>query len=64
MVKRKKSPLAYQPSPSVRENFRREIEKLLGEVPAEQWDAMLGPGQPYLIVMISRQESRHVQTAC
>ncbi len=38
MAKRKKSPPAYQPSPSARENFRREIEHLLGMVPAEQWD--------------------------
>ena len=38
MAKRKKPPPADQPPPSTRENFRREIEQLLGEVPAKQWD--------------------------
>jgi hypothetical protein len=38
MATRKKPSPAGQPSPSARENFRREIEHLLGKVPAEQWD--------------------------
>jgi hypothetical protein len=38
MAKRKKPPPTDQSSPSVREKFRREIENLLGKVPAEQWD--------------------------
>jgi hypothetical protein len=38
MAKRKKPQPADQPSPSVRENFRREIKHLLGMVPTEQWD--------------------------
>jgi len=37
MAKRKKPAPAYEPSPSVRENFRREIEQLLREVPPDQW---------------------------
>ena len=37
MGKRKEPGFVYTPPPSVRANFRREIEHLLGEIPAEQW---------------------------
>ncbi len=38
MGKPKKPGSSSNLAPSARENFRREIEKLLGEIPAEQWD--------------------------
>jgi len=61
MAKQKKSP-AGQPSPSARENFRREIEHLLGLVPAEQWDDPGVRGVLYDFLPWHRMSSVTVQT--
>ena len=62
MAKREKPPPADPPSPSVRENFRREIERLLGEVPAEQWDDPEVRGVLYEFVPWHRMSSVTIQT--
>jgi hypothetical protein len=62
MAKRKNSPPADQTSPSAREKFRREIEKLLGEVPAEQWDDPEIRGLLYDFVPWHRMSSVTLQT--
>ena len=62
MAKRKKAPPAGQPSPSARENFRREIEHLLGMVPAEQWDDPDVRGVLYDFLPWHRMSSVTVQT--
>src|SRR5687767_7649881 len=62
MAKRKKTPPGYEPVPSVRENFRREIEQLLGEVPAEQWADEEIRGVLYEFVPWHRMSSVTIQT--
>ena len=62
MAKRKKPPLTDQPPPPVRENFRREIEQLLGEVPAEQWDDPEVRGVLYDFTPWHRMSSVTIQT--
>lgn len=62
MAKRKKSPPADQPSPSARENFRREIEQLLDEVPTEQWDDPDVRGVLYDFTPWHRMSSVTIQT--
>lgn len=62
MAKRKKSPTAGRPSPSAQENFRREIEHLLGMVPAEQWDDPDVRGVLYDFLPWHRMSSVTVQT--
>lgn len=62
MAKRKKPAPVYQPPPSVRENFRREIERLLGEVPAEQWADDEVRGVLYEFVPWYRMSSVTIQT--
>ena len=62
MAKRKKSPPADQPSPSARDNFRREIQHLLDLVPAEQWDDPDVRGVLYDFVPWHRSSSVTVQT--
>jgi hypothetical protein len=62
MAKRKKPPSADQPSLSARENFRREIEQLLGEIPTEQWDDPEVRGVLYEFVPWHRMSSVTLQT--
>jgi hypothetical protein len=62
MARQKKPQPAYAPSPSVRENFRREIEKLLGEVPADQWEDDEIRGVLYDFVPWHRMSSVTIQT--
>src|SRR5919204_314202 len=62
MAKRKSSPPHDQQLSSARENFRREIEKLLGEVPAEQWDDPEIRGVLYEFVPWYRMSSVTLQT--
>ena len=62
MAKRKKPPPADQSSPSARENFRREIKQLLGEVPAEQWDDPDVRGVLYDFTPWHRMSSVTIQT--
>jgi hypothetical protein len=62
MAKPKKPPPADQPSPTARENVRREIEQLLGEVPAEQWDDPDVRGVLYEFVPWHRMSSVTIQT--
>jgi hypothetical protein len=62
MAKRKKPPPVDQPSPSARENFRREIEHLLGKVPAEQWDDPDIRGVLYDFIPWHRSSSVTLQT--
>jgi hypothetical protein len=62
MAKRKNPPPADQPSSSVRKNFRREIEQLLGKVPAEQWDDPDVRGVLYEFVPWHRMSSVTLQT--
>jgi hypothetical protein len=62
MAKRKKPPPANQPSLSVRENFRREIEQLLSEVPTAQWDDPEIRGVLYEFVPWHRMSAITLQT--
>ena len=62
MAKRKKPPTADTPPSSVRENFRREIEQLLTEVPAEQWDDPDVRGVLYDFTPWHRMSSVTIQT--
>ena len=62
MPKRKTPTHATQPRLSVRDNFRREIEQLLGEVPAEQWDDPDVRGVLYEFVPWHRMSSVTIQT--
>src|SRR4051794_10347942 len=62
MAKRKKSIPLDSPSSSVRENFRREIEHLLDEVPAEQWDDPDVCGVLYDFTPWHRMSSVTIQT--
>jgi hypothetical protein len=62
MAKRKKPPPVDQPSPSVRENFRREIQHLLDMVPAEQWDDPDVRGVLYDFIPWHQSSSVTVQT--
>ena len=62
MAKRNKPAPAYEPSPSVRVNFRREIEKLLGDVLAAQWEDDEIQGVLYDFVPWHRMSSVTIQT--
>jgi hypothetical protein len=62
MTRRKKPPAVYGTSPVVRENFRREIEKLLADVPAEQWADDQIRGVLYEFVPWHRMSSVTIQT--
>src|SRR4051812_5962509 len=62
MAKRKNPATPDEPSPSVRENFRREIEQLLSEVPPEQWADDEIRGVLYEFVPWHRMSSVTIQT--
>jgi hypothetical protein len=62
MAKRKKPLPSDHSSPSARNNFRREIEHLLGEVPAEQWDDPDVRGVLYDFLPWHRMSSVTLQT--
>jgi hypothetical protein len=62
MAKRKKPSTGSQLSASTRENFRREIERLLGEIPAAQWVDPEVRGVLYEFVPWQRMSSVTLQT--
>ena len=62
MAKRRKQLPDFLPSPSTRKNFRREIVKLLSEVPAKQWDDPDIRGVLYDFVPWHRSSSVTLQT--
>lgn len=62
MAKRKKPSSGNQASPTVRENFRREIERILGAVPAEQWADPEVRGVLYEFVPWQRMSAVTLQT--
>ena len=62
MAKRNKPVPGYEPSPAVRENFRREIAQLLGEAPADQWADEEIRGVLYEFVLWYRMSSVTIQT--
>ena len=62
MAKRKKPPPVFQPSTSVRANFRREIKHLLDKVPTEQWDDPEVRGVLYDFIPWHRISSITLQT--
>jgi hypothetical protein len=62
MAKRMKPTPVCHPSSSVREHFRREIEQLLGEIPADQWADDEIRGVLYEFVPWHRMSSVTIQT--
>lgn len=62
MTKRNDSPANEPPLPRARDCFRREIEQLLGEIPAEQWDDPEIRGVLYEFVPWHRMSSVTIQT--
>jgi hypothetical protein len=62
MGKQKMPPSADEPASPVRESFRREIEKLLSEVPTEQWADKSICGVLYDFIPWHRRSSVTIQT--